>query len=387
MTPRESPSSRGDIGLAHRFEIPELRRHLLHEQPHRARALLPGCPVLAGHDQQRAESAGGFIEFAQLAGDRIRIAEKIDAGLGELVEGHGIAREWHVVAGFYDLDEPAFHLEAELVGDEGTQIVHCLGPGICEIDVARHGDLIERPFSSGGLCCPRIAVGLPANEGRGLELRREQRVAALARELDHGLGVGRGRHRHMRLVQRTRRGNDALAAPIFPVPVERLLRAPAFQDQIEGLPQARMTVFVRETALAREQRIGKSGAEAEDEPAVAHHVIGHRRLDRGIDGVGKMNELHRRAHANALGQPCRLAHQQLRHGQGVDLVHIERLAMMLADIGGRESRADRPARSRKCPPRRSATRWCADRKPLEKMPNSITIPQCRTRHLKDRVPV
>ena len=90
---------------------------------------------------------------------------------------------------------------------------------------------------------------------------------------------------------------------------------------------------MREPALAGEQRVGKARAEAEDETVAADHVIGHRRLDRGVDRMGEVDEFHRSPHADALGQRRRLAHQQLRHRQGVDLADIDRLAVMLADIG------------------------------------------------------
>ena len=46
-----------------------------------------------------------------------------------------------------------------------------------------------------------------------------------------------------------------------------------------------------------------------------------------------MDEFDRRAHADALGHRRRLAHQQLRHRQRIDLADIDRLAVMLADIG------------------------------------------------------
>ena len=39
-----APSRRHDVGLAHRREVPQLRRHFLHEQLHRAPALLAGRP-------------------------------------------------------------------------------------------------------------------------------------------------------------------------------------------------------------------------------------------------------------------------------------------------------------------------------------------------------
>jgi len=94
-----------------------------------------------------------------------------------------------------------------------------------------------------------------------------------------------------------------------------------------------MAVFVRQAALAREQRIGKSGAEAEDVAAAAHHVLGDRGLDGGVDRVGKMNELDRRPHADSLGQRRRLAHQELGDRQRIDLVDVDGLAMVLADIG------------------------------------------------------
>src|SRR5436190_22650866 len=59
---------RGDVGVARRLQIPQLRHHVLREQPHRALALLARGPVLAGDDQQRAEAAGLIVEFPQLAG-------------------------------------------------------------------------------------------------------------------------------------------------------------------------------------------------------------------------------------------------------------------------------------------------------------------------------
>jgi hypothetical protein len=134
-------------------------------------------------------------------------------------------------------------------------------------------------------------------------------------------------------MQRLRRGDDALAFPILAVPIERLLRRPAFEDQIEGFAQTAVAVVVAKPALAGEQRVGEARAEAKDEAVAADHVIGHRGLDRGIDRMGEMDEFYRRPHADALGQRGRLAHQQLRHRQSVDLADIDRLAVMLADIG------------------------------------------------------
>ena len=49
--------------------------------------------------------------------------------------------------------------------------------------------------------------------------------------------------------------------------------------------------------------------------------------------MGEVNELDRGAHADALGQRRRLAHQKLGNRQRIDLVDIDRLAMVLADIG------------------------------------------------------
>ena len=62
-------------------------RDMIHEQAQRAEHFFAGRPFLAGDDQQRAEAAGGFVEVAQLFRHPVRIAEIIDAGLGELVEG------------------------------------------------------------------------------------------------------------------------------------------------------------------------------------------------------------------------------------------------------------------------------------------------------------
>ncbi len=190
---------------------------------------------------------------------------------------------------------------------------------------------------AGGARRAGVAIRLSADEGRRLKLRGQKRVAARAGEVDHVGRIGRGGDRHVRQVQRPRRGDDALAAPILAVPVERLVRGPALEDEIERLPQARVPVFVRQAALVREQRIGKSRAEAEDEAAAADHMIGDGGLDRGVDRVREMDELDRRAHADPLGQCRRLAHQQFGHRQGVDPVDIDRLAVMLADIGVTES--------------------------------------------------
>ena len=98
-----------------------------------------------------------------------------------------------------------------------------------------------------------------------------------------------------------------------------------------------MPVFVRQAALVREQRVGEARAEAEDEAAAADHMVGDGGLDRGVDGVRQMDQLDRRAHPDPLGQCRGLAHQQFGHRQGVDPVDIDRLAVMLADIGVAES--------------------------------------------------
>ena len=83
---RRGRSGHDAVGHADGVEMPELRRDVLHEQLQRAGALLARCPVLAGHQQQRAEPAGGLVELLELAGDLVRLAEEIDAGFGELVE-------------------------------------------------------------------------------------------------------------------------------------------------------------------------------------------------------------------------------------------------------------------------------------------------------------
>src|SRR4249920_4265093 len=81
------------VGLAYRLQVSELRRHMFHEKLHRPSALLAGCPILARDHQQRAETTRHFIELPELERDRIRIAQEIDASLGELVEGNILARE------------------------------------------------------------------------------------------------------------------------------------------------------------------------------------------------------------------------------------------------------------------------------------------------------
>jgi hypothetical protein len=94
-----------------------------------------------------------------------------------------------------------------------------------------------------------------------------------------------------------------------------------------------MAVFVGEPAFVGKKWIGKSRAEAEDEAAAADHMIGDRRLDGRVDGMREVNELHRRTHADLLGQSRHLAHQEFGDRQGVHLVDIDRFAMVLADIG------------------------------------------------------
>src|SRR6476646_8272782 len=47
----------------------------------------------------------------------------------------------------------------------------------------------------------------------------------------------------------------------------------------------------------------------------------------------EVDELHRRTHADLLGQSGHLAHQEFGDRQGVHLVDIDRFAMVLADIG------------------------------------------------------
>ena len=133
-------------------------------------------------------------------------------------------------------------------------------------------------------------------------------------------------------MKRPWRGDNALAAPVFAVPVERLLRGPAFENEIEGFAQALVAVGIGKTTLVGEQRARKAGAEAEDKAAAADDMIGDRGLGRGIDRMMQVNELDGRSHADALGDRRSLAHQQFRHRERVDLVDIDRLAMMLADI-------------------------------------------------------
>src|SRR3982074_1433379 len=166
-------SRRHDVGLAHRRGARLLRPHFLHEQLHRAPALLAGRPVLARHDQERPEAARGLVELAQLARDRVRIAPAIEPGLGQLIEGHLIALELQVVVGPEHLDQAALRLEAELVSDVGAQIIHGLAPGIREIDVARGSDVSERLRSARGLGGAGVAVGFAPEECRRLELCRK----------------------------------------------------------------------------------------------------------------------------------------------------------------------------------------------------------------------
>ncbi len=189
-----------------------------------------------------------------------------------------------------------------------------------------------------GLRGAGVAIGLLADERRRFELRREQRVASCSGEVDHVAGVCRGRHRHVRLVQRPRRSDDILAAPILAVPVERLLRGPALQNEVERFAQPRVAVFVRQAAFTCEQRIGKSRTKPEDEAAVAHHVVGDCRLDGSVDRMRQMDELDGGTHPNLLGQPGGFAHQQFRDRQRVHFVDVDRFAMMLADIGVTEAK-------------------------------------------------
>src|SRR3954464_12028458 len=94
-----------------------------------------------------------------------------------------------------------------------------------------------------------------------------------------------------------------------------------------------MAVFVGEPTFVGEKRIRKARAKAEDEAAAADHMIGDRRLDRRVDRMCEVDELHRRTHTDLLGQSRHLAHQKFRDRQGVYLVDIDRFAMVLADIG------------------------------------------------------
>ena len=94
-----------------------------------------------------------------------------------------------------------------------------------------------------------------------------------------------------------------------------------------------MAILVGQAALIGELRTRKPGTEAENETAAADDVIGHRGLHCGIERMREVDELHRGAHADALGQRRRFAHQQFGHRQRVDLADIDRLAVVLADIG------------------------------------------------------
>ncbi len=62
-------------------------------------------------------------------------------------------------------------------------------------------------------------------------------------------------------------------------------------------------------------------------------MVGDRRLDGHIHGMVQMDQLDRRAHADALGQTSGLADHQFGRGDGVDRVYEGDLAMVLADIG------------------------------------------------------
>jgi hypothetical protein len=73
--------------------------------------------------------------------------------------------------------------------------------------------------------------------------------------------------------KRLRRRDDAFAAPVLAVPVERLPRRPAFEDEIERFAQPLVAVGVREPALVGKQRARKSRAEAEDETAAAWMAV------------------------------------------------------------------------------------------------------------------
>src|SRR4029078_7553039 len=94
-----------------RFQVSELWREVFHEKLHGSCALLAGCPILARHYQQRAEPTRCLVELPELARDRIRIAQEIHAGLGELVEGDIITRELPIVVGLQHPDQAALDLE------------------------------------------------------------------------------------------------------------------------------------------------------------------------------------------------------------------------------------------------------------------------------------
>src|SRR5581483_378642 len=246
--------------------------------------------------------------------------------------GHFVASDTDIVIGFDEADETALHLKPKLVIDIGTQIVHRFAHGIGNIDIARDREFLARRRLPGGLGGARITVGDLANRTGRLELRPQHGVAARAGNLDHRLGVGCGRHRHMRRMERLGQRDNALAAPMLAVPVEWLLRGPALENKLKRLAQALVPVLVREPALVGEERTRKARAEAENETPAANDMIGDRRLYGGVDRVSEMDELDRGTHADALGHGRRLAHQQFGYGQRIDLADIDRLAVVLADI-------------------------------------------------------
>jgi hypothetical protein len=64
---------------------------------------------------------------------------------------------------------------------------------------------------------------------------------------------------------------------------------------------------------------------------LADDVIRHRGLDGDVDQMMKVDHLNGGAHADLPSEAGRLAHQQFRHGQGIDLADVDGLTVMLAD--------------------------------------------------------
>src|SRR5207247_3910715 len=88
-------------------EVRQAGRHLLHETAHRAVALLAGGPVLAGEDEQRAETARRLMEVAQLLVDRLGIADGVDTQLDQVVEGQVLDRLAQLVRLHDELEQAA----------------------------------------------------------------------------------------------------------------------------------------------------------------------------------------------------------------------------------------------------------------------------------------